>query len=420
SGSLLENFSLTRDTDSSYSVTASEDGLKGFLNMAKGSGNGKALKLNDVGEAIKKSGFIGLDFPKIKEDILAFYKSSSLEMKDYVLIEGKAPGQGEEVTFSIECVMMKTKELTDHKEEIKKDYEKRKPAGIESLNDYPIENCKSIGVIEKDGTAVMFSSSKPGTAGKDIYGKVIPGLPGATPNLTTLENLVRKNDLLIAEIDGFLDVFEGEEGTVIRVRPSKNDIIAIEISEDKMDAYLSIAENSSNPITADEIKEKLVNAGVIKGIKEEVLQRAVEASNEGEVLEKLVIASGEAPVEPGTSRLNMNIKVADDTAVTLRANGSADFKNQDRITFISKGDLIGVILSSKTEARDGWDVCGTTINAQEAPPLKTEIGNGIKEEETDSGDISLIAEVSGELIQDGDRLFINAFHMVKGDVDLKE
>lgn len=420
SGSLLENFSLTGDQDSSYSVTASEDGLKGLLNMVKGSGNGKALKLNEVGEAIKKSGFSGLDFPKIKEDILAFYKSSGLEMKNYVLIEGKEPEEGKEGTFSIECVMMKTKELTDHKEKIKKDYGKRKPAGIESMDDYPLEKCKSIGIIEKDGTAVMFSPSKPGSAGKDIFGKVIPGLSGATPNLTILENLVRKNDLLITEINGFLDVFEDEEGTVVRVRPSESDIIVIEISEDKMEAYLSISENSSTPITEDEINEKLVKAGVIKGLKEGILQKSVESSNGGKIVERVVIASGEAPVEPGTSRLNMNIKVTDDNAVTLRANGSADFKNQNRITAITKGDLIGTILSPKTEARDGWDVCGATIKAQETPPLKTEIGNGIKKEAADNGDISLIAEVSGELIQDKDKLFINAFHMVKGDVNLKE
>lgn len=420
SGSFLENFSLTGDQDSSYSVTASEDGLKGLLNMAKGSGNGKALKLNEVGEAIKKSGFQGLDFPKIKEDILAFYKSSSLEMKNYILIEGKAPEEGKEGTFSIECVMMKTKELTDHKEKIKNDYGKRKPAGIESLDDYPIENCKSIGIIEKNGTAVMFSPSKPGSAGKDIFGKVLPGLSGATPNLTILENLVRKNNLLIAEINGFLDVFEEENGTIVRVRPSENEIIIIEISEDKMDAYLSISENGSTPITEDEIKEKLVKAGVTKGLKEDILQKTVESSNGGEIVERVIIASGEAPVEPGTSRLNMNIKVADDTAVTLRTNGSADFKNQDRITAITKDDLIGTILSPKTEARDGWDVYGTAIKAQETPPLKIEIGKGIKKEVLDNGDISLIAEVSGELIQDKDKLFVNAFHMVKGDVDLKE
>ncbi|MCK5199678.1 MAG: DUF342 domain-containing protein, partial [Spirochaetales bacterium] len=360
------------------------------------------------------------DFTRIKEDILAFYKSSSLEMKDYLLVEGKAPETGEEVTFSIECEMMKTKELDTHKEEVKKEYGKRKPNGIESLDDYPVENCKNIGLIAKDGTAVIFSSSKPGASGKDIYGKVVPGLPGAAPNLTLLENLIRKKDELISDIDGFLDLFESNAGTVLRVRPAKNELIEIEISEDKMEAFLSITENSGEPITAEEIKEKLVNAGVIKGLKEDILQKAVETINKGESLERLIIASGEIPVEPGTNRLNMNIKVADDTSVTLRPDGSADFKNQDRITSITKGDLIGVIQSPKTEARDGWDITGGTIKAKEALPLKIEIGNGIKSEEADNSDISLFAEVSGELIQEGDKLFINEFHMVKGDVDLKE
>jgi len=420
SGSSLENFSLTRDGDSSFSITTSKDGIKGLLNMRKGSGSGNALKLNEVGEAIKKSGFSGLNFNKIKEDILIFYKSSSFKMVDYILIEGKAPETGEAVTFSIECEMMKKKEQSDHIEKIKKDYEKRKPKGIESLEKYPVEKCKSIGIIEKDEIAVMFSASKPGLPGKDIYGKVLPGLPGETPNLSILENLIRKNDTLVAEIDGFLDVFDDEGITTIRIRPLKSEIIGLEISEDKMEAFLSIEENNGNPITEAEVKEKIVSFGIIKGLKEEILQKAVEASNSGEILKRLLIAAGESPVEPGTSRLNLKIELADDKAVSLRTDGSADFKNQDRITSVAKDDLLAVILSPKTKARDGWDVTGVTLKAKEAPPSKTEIGNGIKEVKDENGDISLIAETSGELIQDGDKLFINDFHMVKGDVDLKE
>ncbi|MCK5153867.1 MAG: DUF342 domain-containing protein, partial [Spirochaetales bacterium] len=419
-GSYLENFPLTTDENSSFSISTSENETKGLLNIVKGSGSGRALKLNEVGEAIKKSGFSGLNFNKIKEDILTFYKSSSLKMVDYVLIEGKVPEAGEEVTFSIECVMMKTKELSDHKEQIKKDYENRKPNGISSLENYPVDKCKSIGIIEKDGIAVMFSDSKPGLPGKDIYGKVLPGLTGETPNLSILENLVRKNNTLISEIDGFLDVFEDEGNTTIRIRPSKSEIIELEISEDKMEAFLSIDENSGNPITETEVKDKIVKFGIIKGLKEDILQKAVEASNSGEILKKLIIASGEAPVDPGSSRLNLKVEIANDTAVSLRSDGSADFKNQDRITSIAKDDLIAVILSPTTEARDGWDVTGATIKANEAPPLKIEIGTGIKEVEEENGDISLIAEAAGELIQDGEKLFINNFHMVKGDVDLKE
>ncbi len=420
SGAYLENFPLTKDGDSSFSISTSEDGTKGLLNIVKDSGGGKALKLNDVGEAIKKSGFAGLNFNKIKEDLLTFYKSSSLEMIDYILIEGKAPETGEEVTFSIECEMMKPNELSEHKEKIKKDYEKRKPKGIESLDNYPIEKCKSIGLIEKNGLAVMFSPSKPGSPGKDIYGKVLPGLPGEIPNLTILENLKRDKDTLISEIDGFLDVYEDEGNTTIRVRPSKSEIIELEISEDKMEAYLSIDENGGAPLTETEVKDKIVKFGIIKGLKEDILQKAVEASNSGEILKKLLIASGTAPVEPGISSLKLKVKIADDKAVSLKSDGSADFKNQDRITSIAKDDLIAVILSPKTEARDGWNVTGVTIKAKEAPPSKIEIGNGIKEVKVENGDISLISEVAGELIQDGDKLFINNFHMVKGDVDLKE
>ena len=420
SGAYLDNFPLTNDEDASYSITSSKDRTQGLLNMIKGSGSGKALKLSEVGEAIKKSGFSGLNFKKIKDDILTFYKSSSLKMVDYILIEGKAPGTGEEITFSIECEMMKPKELSDHREQIKKDYEERKPNGIESLDDFPIEKCKSIGVIEKDEIAAMFSASKPGLPGKDIYGKVLPGLPGATPNLTILENLIQKDNTLISKIGGFLDLFEDDGKKTIRVRPSKSEIIELIISEDKMEAYLSIMENSGTPITEEEVKGKIIKFGIIKGLKEEFLKKAVEGSNAGEIINKLLIASGEAPVEPGSSNLNINIDIANDIAVSLRSDGSADFKNQNRITSVAKDDLIAVILSPRTEARDGWDVTGVTIKAKEALPSKTEVGHGIKEVTEDNGDISLIAEATGELIVDGEKLFINDIHLVKGDVDLKE
>jgi len=420
SGAFLEDFPLTKDRNSSFSISVSKDGMKGLLNIVKASGNGKVLKLNEVGEAIKKSGFSGLNFNKIKEDILTFYKGHDFEMKDYVLIEGKNPEKGEEVTFSIESEMMKSKELDAHKDKIKKDYAKRKPTGIESLDKYKVEDCKKIAVVEKDGIVGLFSSSKSGTPGKDIYGKVLPGLPGETPNLIILENLSRKNDNLVSEIDGFLDVFENEGNTILRVRPAKSEIIEINISEDKMEAYISIGENSDTPISEEEVKQKIIAAGVIKGLDTEILQKVVEASNKGEIIKNLRIASGENPLDPGVSRLRMNVKVAEDNAVSLRPDGSADFKNQDKITEISKDDIIAVISSPQTESRDGWTVTGTPIKAKEPEVLKIETGNGIKQVEEENGDISLIAEVSGELIHEGDKLYINDIHMVKGDVDLKE
>jgi len=420
SGAFLENFPLTRDRDSSFSISVSKDKMKGFLNIVKASGNGKVLKLNEVGEAIKKSGFSGLNFNKIKEDLLAFYNSHDLEMKDYVLVEGKSPETAEEVTFSIECEMMKSKELSAHKEHIKESNVKRKPTGMESLDEYKVEDCKKIAVVEKGAMVGLFSSPKAGAPGKDVYGKVLPGLPGETKNLTILENLTRKNDELVSEIDGFLDVFEIDGNTILRVRPAESDLIEISISEDKMAAYVSIEENPGSPITEEEVKQKIIAAGVIKGLDEELLQKVVKAVNDGEIIKSIKIASGENPVDPELSRLKLKVKVSDDNSVALRSNGSADFKNQDRITEVTKDEVIAVISSAKTETRNGWTVTGTPIKAKEAAAIKTETGNGIKKVEEENGDISLIAEVSGELVQEGDKLYINDIHLVRGDVDLKE
>ncbi|MDZ7793154.1 MAG: flagellar assembly protein A [Spirochaetia bacterium] len=102
----LKDVPITKDRDGWFKVEASSDHLKGFLSAEKGSGHGKPLVLKEIGAAIKKSGFKGMDFDKIKEDLVSFYRSRQLKLEEYVLVEGQAPTRGSDRSLEFSCRFM--------------------------------------------------------------------------------------------------------------------------------------------------------------------------------------------------------------------------------------------------------------------------------------------------------------------------
>src|SRR6056297_3620883 len=144
----LKDVPLTKDRDGGFKVEASSDQLKGFLSAEKGSGHGKPLVLKEIGAAIKKSGFKGMDFEQIKADLVSFYRSRQLKMEEYVLVEGKAPTRGSDRSLDFSCRFMSDEEREarqqdtliqdtgDNTEEA--EAEAAAPELIPSLTDYPL------------------------------------------------------------------------------------------------------------------------------------------------------------------------------------------------------------------------------------------------------------------------------------------
>ena len=102
----LKDYPLTASRDAQFQVEASSDRLRGLLSLRKGGGKGKPLVLKEVGSAIKKSGFKGMDFEKIKEDLLDFYRSRRTEMNEYVLAEGTPPTRGSDRDLTFQCTFV--------------------------------------------------------------------------------------------------------------------------------------------------------------------------------------------------------------------------------------------------------------------------------------------------------------------------
>ena len=420
-GKTLEKAPISVDRDGSFSVDASDDKLKGLLNAVKGGGRGAPLVLKEVGAAIKNSGFKGMDYEKIKQDLLEFQKGPERELKDYLLAEGKPPAEGEDRTVEYTCPFVEEKELEQLQrvEELGPEILKR----YASLGEYPLQTVTKMAAVRKNSVVANLAGSGKGEDGLDVFGAKIEGGKGSDPMVTLLENIERREDEYYALEDGILDVIEGEsqEGLTLRVREHVDSVVYVQLAEDNMKAFLTLspARGTGEALSLEKVNATLDENGVKKGLDSKAITEAIEKAKRGELVEKVPVAEGIPPIDPGTSRLKFHVRRATGKALTLKEDGQADYKNQDKITSVEKDQLIAEIISSDTMPKDGWDVTGKPIKAKEPPPLALDIGKGLRQETQENGDIYLYAENSGEVYYDQRRLEVTSIHTVEGDVGMK-
>lgn len=418
-GAVLDKMPLNTDSDGYHEVKISEDKMLATLVMIKGRGKGKPLVLKDVGKAIKDSGIKALDLEKVKQDILEFYRSKNHEMKDYILAEGTAPVEPGKAEVKHEAAFLPEAEVS----EIRRRLENLRPeeAGqIPSLEEFPPSRVGEMAPVKTDQSVAVLTIKK-GENGKDIYGSTVQSAGEKNPGYILYENLTLKDTTVVSTIDGILDWAETDEGIFMRCRPHQDSRIDIEVSPDSMSARLSLtpAAGTGSPLRIDAVNAALEERGITVGLDNQAVTEAFEAAAAGEPVRGVLIAAGTPPTNQGESRLHLEVEISSGRGVSIRKDGRADYKNQDRITSVQEGDKLAIIQSPDIEPRDGQDVFGNPVQAKEAPQLNLQIGSNIREETGSDGTVTLYAGQSGELMYDGKSISIRNVHAVKGDVGPK-
>ncbi len=419
SGTPLPCISISRNSDAIFNIEIDERNMKATLHVLKGQGEGKPLSLKDLGNAIKQSGFKGMNFAKIKEDILAFYCSHDMELRDYPLAQGKEPQTGETKTLKF------TIDLLDPKITgtiIARCSSVGKGADIPSLEEFPISDAEDMAFVAVDTTLAQLEGEGKPEPGYDIFGKPVEVTPDQTQDVRLLENLYKDGNSIVAKSDGVLEVFTKDGIRVLRVRKHRDCEVSIRLSDDKMMAQLMLfaAEGTGEPLTLEMVSEKIKEAGVVKGLNSTAITHTFEEAKETGKSNEVIIAMGNPPQNAGMSRIDFKIDLATGDAVVINGSGKADFRKQDRITPVKKDEVIAEILTPEVKPLDGWDVQGNALKASAAPPLTLQIGNNIRKEEREPGIISLIADKNGELIYDERKIEVRDAHLVKGDIDMSQ
>jgi uncharacterized protein (DUF342 family) len=409
---------LTPSADGLVTVTVSPDKLNATLTLRKGRGGGRPLTLAGVSDAIRESKVRRYKGETVRHDIQAFFKSAETELVDYHLAAGQAPARGKDGGVEWLAKFLPTEES----KQIRALSVANTSAlsGIASLAEFPLESVETVGRVTAEMAVLRVVPGAAGPSGVDVFGAVVPGLKGATPEVRLFEGLQQRRELVVAVEEGLLE--KGSHGMTIllRVRPHRDAELRITISDDKMKGYLGFtpSRGTGSSIDVQEVRSRIQEAGIVRGLDEGRLVKALDIIARGKALSNVLIAQGKRP-EPGTEELvTFHIRLATGKAVTLRADGTADFRTQDRITHVGKGVHLATVRPPPLEGLDSWDITGKPVPPPPGSLNSLQAGRGVSAVRQTDGSLKFYAETDGELVRDGSLIAVQQIHTIEGDVDM--
>jgi hypothetical protein len=417
-GRPLSQKSITPAVNGLASVTVSPDKLKALLYLRKGRGGGTPLGLADASAAIRKSAVKGFDLEAMRKDLRAFFDGATTELADYLLVQGRPPKPGGEPKLEWRALFLPAGEANRVKAEAIANAEHLK--GLDSLSVFPLEKVEAVARVKPETEVLKIVPSLGGEPGVDVFGASIPPPKGTMPDVRIFGGLALRRDMVMATESGILE--KGSEGMAIllRVRSHKDAELRVGVSQDRMKATLSYspAEGDGARITVEEVRARIGQAGVRNGINEERLLSVLDSVARSEPLTEVLIAEGRKPSLDAQKRIVFHVHIATGQAVSLRADGRADFRAQDRITRVSKGALLATVKLRDPASEDGWDVTGAPLTPPPESLETLKAGRGVREDIQTDGSVRFVAESDGELIRDGSLMSVMNAHTIHGDVDM--
>jgi uncharacterized protein (DUF342 family) len=394
-GSSLVGEPISKDSDGYIGIDINPMRIKAELILRRESGNGVPLILKKIAALISESGLRGLDGASVKAAIMEFWKSPNGTVR-IKLKEGFPPerGPGRDLDFLIP--FLEEEDAYAVRERL--EFEPHRVMGIASLKEFPASAVSRMAFVENEQILARLGTAKPGKAGKDVDGKLLPGSPGNDPDIQVYEGLEWDDSVVVARAAGILDVGITIDGvTQLRIRPHKDARIQVTISEDKIKALVStrLPVGTGAPVDVQRLREEVEKAGVVKGLSEEALNEVAERSLTGEIITGQIVAEGRLPMEDST-RLSLSV--------------SGDPANQP--VPVKTGDIIGTIQSGEDS---GWNVFGEPL-MDEKGSLKD--GEYILRKEAEDGTTILVAEKGGHLVMSEGRLMVRHLLDYIGDVSL--
>jgi len=363
----------------------------------------RPLDMKVVNQALKDFNPSGFDAEKLKTEVQAFLQGKETEL-DYVLAQGTPSTRGSDREIEIKVNPISEEAARPVLSRLKDWYRR----DVSYDGKFESQTGMSYAFVEKDEVVASVGAASNGEEGKDIYGNVIPGLPGNDPDLKLSRGLLFHGSEITASQGGLL-IFKASPqefiGEVIDYQDAK---IGIHVSEDAMAAKGSFirSEGAGIPLSLENVKKVLAALGVVKGIDWEGVEKAcAEARASGSVLDR-VIARGEKPIARGGS--------SEKWLVNIDTPGFGDETENNTIT-IKAGTAIVELSEPLPEGRPGHDIKGNDIPVEMAAINEIAHDAAFREERTKNGKC-ITALRSGELGFDGKTLKISPIKTIHGDI----
>ena len=360
-GAPVSRKSLSPSGDGVATVTVTPDKLSATLTLRKGRGGGRPLTLAMASDAIRLSKVRRYNIEAMRKDLQAFFKGPDMELVGYKLASGEPPQKGKD--GSVEWL---AKFLPPEEVDRIRALSSANPLALSeaSFAQFPLERVESVGRVNAEMPVLRIVQGAAGASGVDVFGTTVPGLKGATPEARLFEGLQQRRDLVVSLEDGVLE--KGSDGMAIllRVRKHKDAELTVTISEDRMKGFLSFspARGTGSTLAVQEVRARIQDAGIIKGVDEARLLKVLDLVARGKFFKDQLIAEGKVPLPDEVDRVTFHIRLATGKALTIGEDDRADFRAQDRITHVAKGVHIATVKPPPLEL-SSWDVTGQAHSA---------------------------------------------------------
>jgi uncharacterized protein (DUF342 family) len=385
-------FSLFTVREAEARVDTSDDLLRAELFLRKGMAGARPLEMRTVSQVIRDSKIQGFNAEELKTAIHSFMDGTTAAMR-YVMIEGKAATRGADKE-----VQLLIKPLEDElKSALVKRFREMR-AAPDPKQGFPISEADELALAEKGMKLAQISQPPQGEQGMDVYGRLIPGLPGNDPELKLFKGLRQQGSFIIADTEGLLLIKGGGKvfwGTIVDYRDAR---VTVHISQDAMEASAEIKSElgPGRPLTRELVLKALAEAGIVRGINNEAVETACKlAKLRGSAV--MSPAQGEAPVAAGEMSVHWMVPVKSGESCPVT------------------GGMLLAELTPATENRAGFDVKGAELQPAAEPGPALNWDNSILVKESGTGK-KLFAAQGGELSLNGTSLSISILKGIKGDV----
>jgi len=195
----------------------------------------------------------------------------------------------------------------------------------------------------------------------------------------------------------------------------KHHLFRLTVSDDKMEAHLSLTEKMTTPVSVDDVKTFLSENNITYGIVPDS-QIAVFLKKCGETPIDFLVAGGDPPVEGEDAYIKYNFDENYLQAGEIKDDGSIDFKERGGVPKVKEGDLIAEKIPLKP-GQQGTDIYSNVISVDEPNDVKINCDQGTVISEDG---LSVTAKIGGQPnVTMGGILSVFSELTIKGDVDFE-
>ena len=195
--------------------------------------------------------------------------------------------------------------------------------------------------------------------------------------------------------------------------PASEDVkygrVMIDVSRDRMTATARIELHNNEVMpTTEQVLAALKERGVVFGIDEDVITEGILSG------EKFIVAQGIPPTNGEDAYIDRKFDLGEKGRPKKNEYDQVDYRNLNLFVLAKKGDMLAIRIP-QTQGRPGKDVFGNDVAAKHGRPVPLPVGRNVKVVD----DECIVAEIDGQIIDDGKRISVDPRLDIKGDVGMK-